>query len=350
MKTLLSHLYSKIEGSPEDLATESLLYIINNSVKAKKVFISYIYNLINLIEPQAELHLKTQKSGIDLTRPDMVGVNKKQEELIIIESKFWAGLTENQPVAYLKRLADSNYPGKKVLLFICPDKRIISLWSELQRKCNEEYNFLDDKYSENYHLNIRSDLAITITSWDKIINFVKEELIANNSYVLLSDINQLNGLCSRMDEEAFLPLKERDLGVDIPKRIYGYYNLIDKIGDKLKHKSNVSTAGLKSNGFHGGYRKYMMINDFSISLEFNLKYWIEKAETPIWIGIKDSEWNYIPGLKDKLMNIKGINIEQVFVDDFGFTFIPVFLPLRVSQDIIVNEVLDFIKCIFDNVD
>jgi hypothetical protein len=347
MKTLLSHLYSKIEGSPEDLATESLLYIINNSVKAKEVFISYIYNLINSIEPQPELYFKTQQSGIDLTRPDMVSVNKRQEEVIIIESKFWAGLTENQPIAYLKRLADSNYQGKKILLFICPDKRIVSLWSELQRKCNEEYNFLDDKYSEDYYLNISSDLAITITSWNKIINVVKQELIVNNLDVLLSDINQLNGLCSRMDEEAFLPLKEQDLGVDIPKRIYGYYTLIDKICDKLKYKANVSTAGLKSNGFYGGYRKYMMINDFSVSLEFNLKYWIEKAETPIWIGIKDSEWNYIHELKDKLMNIKSINIEQIFVDDFGFTFIPVFLPLRVSQNIIVDEIINFINKIFE---
>jgi hypothetical protein len=117
-----------------------------------------------------------------------------------------AGLTENQPVAYLKRLVDSNYPGKKVLLFICPDKRIVSLWSELQRKCNEENDFLDKKYSENYHLDISSDLAIIITTWDKIISVVKQELIANNLDVLLSDNNQFKGLCSRMDEEAFLPL------------------------------------------------------------------------------------------------------------------------------------------------
>ncbi|MFW5795253.1 MAG: hypothetical protein ACOCV1_07185, partial [Bacillota bacterium] len=117
MRTLLSHLYSRIEGSPEDLATESLLYIINNSVKAKCIFISYIYSLINTIAPEDEVVFKTQQSGINLTRPDMVGINKKHEELIVIESKFWAGLTENQPIAYLKRLEKSNYSGKKVLLF-----------------------------------------------------------------------------------------------------------------------------------------------------------------------------------------------------------------------------------------
>jgi hypothetical protein len=89
MKNLLSHLYSRIEGSPEDSATESLLYIVNNSVKAKEIFISYIYNLINSINPQTKLKFKTQQSEIDLTRPDMVDVNKKNEELIIIESKFW---------------------------------------------------------------------------------------------------------------------------------------------------------------------------------------------------------------------------------------------------------------------
>jgi len=39
IKTLLGHLYSKIVGAPEDLATENLHYIIKSLVKAKKIFL-----------------------------------------------------------------------------------------------------------------------------------------------------------------------------------------------------------------------------------------------------------------------------------------------------------------------
>lgn len=302
---------------------------------------------MNFTDPQEEINFSTQQSGIDLSRPDMIGVNQNQEEVIIIESKFWAGLTDNQPITYLKRLEESNYSNQKILLFICPEKRVNSLWFELKRKCNNKYEFTENINLNNYHLKIRSDLTITITSWNKVINVIRHELIANNLNILLSDINQLDGLCSRMDEEAFLPLKEKDLGVEIPKRICGYYNLIDKIADRLKFKMNVNTDGLRNNIFHIGYRNYMMINDYSVTLELNFKYWIEEAETPIWIGIKDSEWDYIPGLKNKLININRVNINQIFVGDYGFTFIPIFLPLRVSQDIIINEVIDFIEEIFD---
>lgn len=345
MKTLLSHLYSKIEGSPEDLATESLIYILNNSIQAKDTFTNYIYSLVNLPKPNNKIHFKTQQSGIDLTRPDIVGINRRQEELIIIESKFWAGLTENQPVGYLKRLAKSNYVGKKILLFISPEKRIITLWSELKRKCNEEYNFTEN--AEGYYLNLNDDLFIALISWKKIINIIRQELIVNNLDILLSDLNQLNGLCSRIDEEAFLPLREVDLGINIPKRVYGYIQLIDKLTERLKIELNASTKGLRSSNFYDGYKQYIMIEgNWGVSLEFNLKYWIEKAETPLWIGIKDSNWNYDSAIRTKLISLKNIDLNQVFIGKHGYTYIPLFLPLRVSEDIIIKELVDFIDKIF----
>ncbi|ADQ14488.1 hypothetical protein [Halanaerobium hydrogeniformans] len=320
---------------------------LHNLLYTTEIFISYIYSLINRVEPQDEIHFKTQQSGKDLTRPDMVGVNEKQEEILIIESKFWAGLTENQPIAYLKRLEESNYSGVKILLFICPEKRINSLWSELKRKCNNEFSVLKNKNSEYYNFDVKEELTITITSWDKIINIIRQELVTNNLDILLSDINQLDGLCSRMDEEAFLPLKEKDVGVDIAKRIYGYIQLIDKFTDKLKIKLNVNTDGLKCRHFREGYKQYLMINDqWGVSLEFNLEYWIKKAETPFWIGIKDSNWNYAPEIKDELLAIKKIDINQVFIGKYDFTYIPIFLPFGVSEDVVVNNVIDFIDEIF----
>jgi hypothetical protein len=344
MKTLLSHLYSKIEGSPEDLATESLIYILNNSIEAKDTFTNYIYSLVNLPKAKDKIYYKTQQSGIDLTRPDIVGINRRQEESIIIESKFWAGLTENQPIGYLKRLAESNYEGKKILLFISPEKRIITLWSELKRKCNDEYNFSEN--AEDYYLNLNESLVITLISWKKIINAIRQELIVNNLDILLSDLNQLDGLCSRMDEEAFLPLREADLGINIPKRVYGYIQLIDKLTERLKIEVNANTKGLRSSNFYDGYKQYIMINNRGVSLEFNLKYWIKRAETPLWIGIKDNNWNYDSAIRTKLIGLKNIDLNQIFIGKHGYTYVPLFLPLRVSEDIIIKELVDFIDEIF----
>ena len=49
---------------------------------------------------------------------------------MLIEAKFWAGLTDNQPIAYLERLP-SNTPS--ALLFIAPTARLEILWNELRR-------------------------------------------------------------------------------------------------------------------------------------------------------------------------------------------------------------------------
>ena len=48
-----------------------------------------------------------------------------------MEAKFWAGLTENQPNAYLARLPLDERPA--VLLFVAPEARLETLWPELRR-------------------------------------------------------------------------------------------------------------------------------------------------------------------------------------------------------------------------
>ena len=52
---------------------------------------------------------------------------------LFVENKFWAPLTPNQPVAYLRALPDDG-----MLAFIAPKDRIYSLWFELREQCKRE--------------------------------------------------------------------------------------------------------------------------------------------------------------------------------------------------------------------
>ena len=62
------------------------------------------------IDLAESLHFRTQVTGDDATRPDLVGKDQAGREVLLIEAKFWAGLTENQPVSYLERLTtDTNW-------------------------------------------------------------------------------------------------------------------------------------------------------------------------------------------------------------------------------------------------
>ena len=62
-------------------------------------------------------------------KPDIRGVSGNKQDLLLIECKLWAGLTEHQPVTYLNRL-----PQDGVLLFIVPEQRRLSLAMKLEQK------------------------------------------------------------------------------------------------------------------------------------------------------------------------------------------------------------------------
>lgn len=74
MNSLLAHLYSRIKGSPEDVATMSLCYILENSATAKQVFRNYL-STISGIESFPVLYFKTQVSGVIC--PISLGLNRK---------------------------------------------------------------------------------------------------------------------------------------------------------------------------------------------------------------------------------------------------------------------------------
>ncbi|MYA41649.1 MAG: hypothetical protein F4Z31_07855 [Gemmatimonadetes bacterium] len=76
--------------------------------------------------------MRTQATGEDGGRPDLVGFDEHGAERLLIEAEFWAGLTENQTLSYLRRLAsDGGAPG--ALLFVEPAARLQPLWNELFR-------------------------------------------------------------------------------------------------------------------------------------------------------------------------------------------------------------------------
>lgn len=70
--------------------------------------------------------LDPERSGVRVPRlerglvnPRLVGFEADRRRVLIVEAKFWAGLTENQPVAYLGQLPQAA-PGKP--LFVAPGR------------------------------------------------------------------------------------------------------------------------------------------------------------------------------------------------------------------------------------
>ncbi len=164
-----------------------------------------------------DLSFKTQVYDEDNSIPDLVGFDEDNNQRCIIESKFWAGLTDNQPITYIKRFK-SDKPS--MLLFLIPSKRMESIWGELISRCKDggikirdeirEHHKISAKLNDNHHL--------AVTDWNTLLTLMETELEAAGDHVFKSDLLQLKGLCNQMDEEAFLPLHSQEISPMIARR------------------------------------------------------------------------------------------------------------------------------------
>jgi len=340
MPSLLGQFFTKINGSQEDIASEGIVYILQQSSVAKEAIFNYIFNISGLQFKNLEIF--SQSVGKNNERPDISGVNEKGNEVLIIEAKFWASLTENQPIEYLKRLNENS-----ILIFICPKLRINSLNNEIERKLSEkglQYTYTEKKYI------LEGNKQIYITDWFTILELLKTHLTKNHEMLLVSDIDQLIGFCEVIDNYSFLPIIDSDLSPSIPKKINSYCDFLDKVVDKLKASLSASTDGLKATPQKYGYTRYINIGNYGISFEVNLKLWEMIADTPFWFTIKEnnnSPWKQSEAFKNVLKEIaprKNIKLYKIHNNDLSFALFPILNQVeeKVIEDI-ETKIISIIK-------
>ena len=124
--TLFGHFALRFSSHQENLATEALLYLLNNSRDANGLFPGYLSGFGQDFLPVTRF--SSQVSSDDDTIPDLVATDVAGNKIFIVENKFWAELTPNQPVGYLPLLSKQT---TSALFFVCPEKRLSVLEAEL---------------------------------------------------------------------------------------------------------------------------------------------------------------------------------------------------------------------------
>lgn len=347
--SLLGHLIiNKFGNHSENIATEALNHILSSSAIAKKSFLRYVEQ--TSVKLNDNLIFRTQVTDETGAVPDLVGKDSEEQKVLIIESKFWAGLTPNQPVVYLKQLPQ----GKSgVLLFIAPVKRIFSLWAELLRRCKNDniiINEMKSPVSNEFliaHSNEKQCLAIA--SWRSVLSFILKSVETEGENDAASDIAQLQGLVEQMDEKAFLPLHSEDFAPIIAARVIQYCNLVDEVTSSLVKNKLASTKDKPTSagrlttarglGIHG---RYMKINGFACCLQFNASLWSTKRETPLWLSIKGGDWKFSQSAKKCLSKLE-LKEPSCLLEINEELFIPLYLPIEVERDEVINNLISQIK-------
>lgn len=326
-QSLLAHMYSHIRGSQEDIATYSLEYIISQSSELNDTFTKLLENSLHE-SLGSNIHYNCQATGKNKERPDISGVDSDSKEVVLCEAKFYAGLTENQPNAYLDRLKNE---GGKGLVFICPTLRRRNLWSRLVELCNNKsLNFVDE-----YCVTV-DGVRMSIITWSEIIEKLRS-VASSVAVASLSDIDQLDGFCKLMDDSSFIPFKEEDFGPENARREERHYQVLDTVVSKLlSEKSlNASTKGLKATAYRHGYVRYIIVLGHALAIAYDRTNWRDSStvETPFWVAVYEKDFKQ-PSVFVNAFSKYPASYRRTTSNGL---FLPLFAPIGAALDEIAKE-------------
>ena len=283
MQTVFSHIIQRrFSLVNEDVATEALAFILETSEAAR----NGLLKLLRGIEPSLPpMRYKTQQVEGTI-RPDMWGFSEGEPRLFI-ENKFWAGLTDNQPVSYLQQLA--TYSNPSILLVVAPAAREHTLWRELKRRMEKAGILFTEKVSssgEIFSAETALGPKVALTSWNKVLSVMELETLSDTQ--TKSDLVQLRSLCEASDINAFAPIQPSETSNQrTPALISQFNSLAQGVVDKLIAESVLNLNGLRPQASWdriGRYARFIYPSGYGIifwiGLHFDL--WKSYGTTPLW--------------------------------------------------------------------
>ncbi|MFT5043619.1 MAG: hypothetical protein ACI8UP_000582 [Porticoccaceae bacterium] len=277
--SLLAHIASNFISEYENVANSSVAYLLNEYSAAQDA----LKSVLGLTE--VPTYYITELSSSSNGRPDITGLHNDGSKAVIIEGKFWANLTENQPANYLKELDDS---GK--LLFLAPEKRLISLILEVEKRLGGE------------------DRNVVVCSWIKFLGLVEIENNKNHDNHLASDLIQIKELCQKMDSEGMPPLSLSDLDPMNGRITSQFADVIGDCNPILREWEHSDFKGLQTTSSKYGHGFYFRAYQFGCYLSFDSYRWfIRDIHSPVWLKVIEHEFKTTEQIKQALNDFDPIN-------------------------------------------
>ena len=328
--SLMAHLIPRLTTQVENAATDALGYLLNSSTQCMQALNDLLREGGLDIEPIASV--KTQVTYEDGSRPDMAGYDKNNVKRLLVEAKFQAALLKDQASGYAQQLSE---PGPAVLLFICPEFRIPTLWGEIRRQLEEHWSLepLDSASGGRRAKLIGTELQLVLTSWVRMLDRMDALAASDN---VKSDIRQLRGLAQVQDAQAFLPIRSEELNPSLAHRIVWYRQLADDVIDAHGVPEGwMDIQGLKATPQWYGYGRYFRFPGLEGSFWFGVNHerWALNGDTPLWLAAYDSN--------------------QVSMDEVGSAmnlqaqdgWIPIHPRVGVEYDEVLDDVVSKLKAI-----
>ena len=328
--TLLAHLAWMLSRRHEDIAVEALGYIFQSS-PARRVLEEVLRDGgadVGQIE-----RVRTQVSE-GQTRPDLVGFDRHDKECVFIEAKFEAGLTEQQPTAYLERLSPHT-----ALVFVSPASRIELLWAELRQRAGVDGPRPASETAEFRSVTTAGARHLMLTSWTHLLERLDR---AGDLHTTIA-VQQLRGLTKMKTEDAFYPLHPDELDPKIPRRLRSLQRLVDDATTRAVEDEYASAAG-PVRPTATSYGRYLSLADAAawFGIEFECWAYPSYPNTPFWLCFQE-EWRSEESrpfreIRRALEPLERKAPKECFEDD-GVLCVSIDLPPHAEYDEVLEAVV-----------
>ncbi|MDE2770229.1 MAG: hypothetical protein OXI44_03495 [Bacteroidota bacterium] len=347
--SLLAKISPMFTVRTEDVAVEALGYILAGSQPTRDALSQVLR--IGGAEVGRIAEIRTQSTGEDGARPDLAAFNENGSECVLIEAKFGAGLTENQPLTYLQRLSK---PKTSALLFVAPHARRESLWAQLERRIKESdlgVSFKNEEKQEQLRsATVGEKRWLILTNWKYLLGFMADNTSATGDTQTSADIGQLLGLATHEETTAFMPLRAEELGPDIPRRLMGLNTLIDDATQQLANKGLVSLKGCRVVPQETGYNRYIKLAGAGAAFRIDYKKWEKHRDTPLWLIFYGWEnCKPLEEIREKLDSFRQCDPPELF--NVGNELVmPIYLPLGQERDAVLDKIVGQLEEIARQID
>ncbi len=175
MRSLLGYLANKHVVQREVLATDAVVFLLAQSEAAR----TGVAGLLGLTGTTLSFEGQAVEGS---ARPDIAARDGQGRLRALIEGKFWAGLTGNQPNEYLRMLEQEGGP----LVFVAPRARHQAPWGELLSRVPHFVREATQVFSAT-HGNTR----LVLTGWRELLQAMVPGVAGTP---LQAELDQLEGM------------------------------------------------------------------------------------------------------------------------------------------------------------
>ena len=264
--TLLSFIAQRHSIGLEDVATDALFFILSHSAPTRQALSDLLgYEGDPLPIAKAQPWAADAHGAV----PDLACLDESKNVVALIESKFWAPLTRNQPVTYWEGLPVDR---PSVLLFLAPEPRVDQggLWDELVERLRNARHELEPAKRKGSLITAPAKAGqrrLMLTTWQLLMDRMAQMAKDDDDTQACFEIAELQGLAASV------------IAGDNPQRDENLKRLIADAVRRLERSGWANTDGLA----------------VGVGINFHVRY-LRLAGANAWLGI---DYDAVKQMPDK---------------------------------------------------